>query len=124
MTRRWNIRLGSSPLSRGIPVSSYILSSLVRIIPALAGNTAIRVSRLSTRPDHPRSRGEYTFTINLLKVKFGSSPLSRGIRLLSHNAIYNMGIIPALAGNTSTELLWRDTPGDHPRSRGEYEKRP
>ena len=33
------------------------------------------------------------------------------------------GIIPALAGNTSTALASLSTSGDHPRSRGEYRQR-
>ena len=51
---------GSSPLSRGIPVRSDEFVHLVRIIPALAGNTrpAQEVNILDW--DHPRSRGEYT----------------------------------------------------------------
>ncbi len=52
----------------------------------------------------------------------GSSPLSRGI-LRESNASPNLwGIIPALAGNTTTSSHCRDTSGDHPRSRGEYDK--
>ena len=51
--------VGSSPLSRGIPVA--ILSCQVgpRIIPALAGNTRGRLCGRLIWQDHPRSRGEY-----------------------------------------------------------------
>ena len=51
--------MGSSPLSRGIPVARLIPARRARIIPALAGNTQ-GIRRLPhQRGDHPRSRGEY-----------------------------------------------------------------
>ena len=51
--------LGSSPLSRGIPGGHDRGYLVVRIIPALAGNTAVNSSCTLGGPDHPRSRGEY-----------------------------------------------------------------
>ena len=50
----------------------------------------------------------------------GSSPLSRGIRAAVWARVRPLGIIPALAGNTTQRLDEGDGPGDHPRSRGEY----
>ena len=52
------------------------------IIPALAGNTAAAGLYDVTRPDHPRSRGEYTYVTNIGVQNDGSSPLSRGILFL------------------------------------------
>ena len=50
---------GSSPLSRGIRLPSHRAVVVVRIIPALAGNTGRGDVRQVPKPDHPRSRGEY-----------------------------------------------------------------
>ena len=91
-----------------------------RIIPALAGNTVILRNSAIERKDHPRSRGEYAFHLQLDVWSSGSSPLSRGIQLPPELPERPTRIIPALAGNTmnwaTLKLAWRD----HPRSRGEY----
>ena len=111
---------GSSPLSRGIPVGFGVGGGVVRIIPALAGNTrAVRGGRAASW-DHPRSRGEYPLRgTPRLNVR-GSSPLSRGILPGMEHLRRRAGIIPALAGNTTVPPPERFTWTDHPRSRGEY----
>ena len=113
---------GSSPLSRGIHAFLDPLLDLVRIIPALAGNTYGRAPRGQRWRDHPRSRGEYSAAVTGAIGSSGSSPLSRGIRVCDDSSFPAGGIIPALAGNTTG---WREltaTDRDHPRSRGEYEE--
>ena len=50
---------GSSPLSRGIRGADLNPRTVVRIIPALAGNTAGCSPGMTAGTDHPRSRGEY-----------------------------------------------------------------
>ena len=50
----------------------------------------------------------------------GSSPLSRGIPGKETRRPAGGGIIPALAGNTSSVMALDSPTGDHPRSRGEY----
>ena len=50
---------GSSPLSRGILMSTLEEVKRNRIIPALAGNTFILRADFIVHQDHPRSRGEY-----------------------------------------------------------------
>ena len=80
-------RPGSSPLSRGIPTDQPDLSSRSRIIPALAGNTAALDLPGPDRQDHPRSRGEYQVTTYVSFQPVGSSPLSRGIHLLTRDFI-------------------------------------
>ncbi len=112
---------GSSPLSRGIRKSLEGCRVMIRIIPALAGNTPTPTLSAWTRAiipalagntrhhgarrgwgcDHPRSRGEYGIVPGCSVQPGRSSPLSRGI--------------PA---STSTP---RTPCGDHPRSRGEYQ---
>ena len=52
----------------------------------------------------------------------GSSPLSRGIRNLIQEAVESTRIIPALAGNTVDAICPCRQCGDHPRSRGEYDR--
>ena len=70
-------------------------------------------------PAHPRSRGEnFTFLTNLAG-RIGSSPLTRGKRLLAPHLGLRLRLIPAHAGKTPSD--WEDATGDaaHPRSRGE-----
>ena len=111
---------GSSPLSRGIQAGNMADNDEARIIPALAGNTVILRNSAIERKDHPRSRGEYAFHLQLDVWSSGSSPLSRGIPRHSPTVCVAPWIIPALAGNTRHRRLLGREPRDHPRSRGEY----
>ena len=113
-------RPGSSPLSRGIPGRGLTSVNPRGIIPALAGNTNSSAPPSPTDGDHPRSRGEYGFLRGWLGGVFGSSPLSRGIRLPPSTHLVSRGIIPALAGNTADMGAIYNKVADHPRSRGEY----
>ena len=112
--------MGSSPLSRGIPFPTVRRSGLVRIIPALAGNTRRGATPAPRRTDHPRSRGEYVPNGQHALPHGGSSPLSRGIRGLWDLLHECERIIPALAGNTCSLKASGPISPDHPRSRGEY----
>ena len=111
---------GSSPLSRGIPRNPFWALVSLRIIPALAGNTTARSARSRSRRDHPRSRGEYPGGGGVDVLRYGSSPLSRGIPAAEHRKQPQFGIIPALAGNTTSTGGCTSSTADHPRSRGEY----
>ena len=111
---------GSSPLSRGIPMSSSSKRVASGIIPALAGNTSGPLDLYGNATDHPRSRGEYGIVSHDRLKQRGSSPLSRGILVHPRRAQYSDRIIPALAGNTSLQYLVNSLEQDHPRSRGEY----
>ena len=69
---------GSSPHTRGAPISVWLASDDARIIPAYAGSTR-RIPWTGRQwPDHPRIRGEHvkngTFSTGML----GSSPHTRG----------------------------------------------
>ena len=112
---------GSSPLSRGIRGRCEIDDGCHGIIPALAGNTSGRSSNPGTSPDHPRSRGEYPGSIAYPAGSYGSSPLSRGILIPAIDGVVEVGIIPALAGNTRARRIRLRQGTDHPRSRGEYQ---
>ena len=114
------LRQGSSPLSRGIPAVALWAAGIVRIIPALAGNTRKRQRVNCRSQDHPRSRGEYHHRGHRRPRYRGSSPLSRGIRVAIAFFGLPFRIIPALAGNTSSDPLPHPRAPDHPRSRGEY----
>ena len=111
---------GSSPLSRGIPGLRFPCARASRIIPALAGNTGLRSPVPRSPRDHPRSRGEYSWTPKNFRSSRGSSPLSRGIRGGTHRPPDHGRIIPALAGNTRRAASASRGRTDHPRSRGEY----
>ena len=91
---------GSSPLSRGIRCDRINYVRVLRIIPALAGNTHSPSQRTRDAGDHPRSRGEYWTRPAGVLVAYGSSPLSRGIPTSSGSGMCWIRIIPALAGNT------------------------
>ena len=113
-------RLGSSPLSRGIPPGGHGCRYRGRIIPALAGNTEEGKTVRRRSSDHPRSRGEYDHgRAHPLWIP-GSSPLSRGIHAQKGPVMIGHRIIPALAGNTDALDITGDYRRDHPRSRGEY----
>ena len=53
----------------------------------------------------------------------GSSPLARGLRVRSDGAALGGGIIPARAGFTYDDYVTGIGIGDHPRSRGVYDRR-
>ena len=112
--------VGSSPLSRGIPVGWNTPKVFGRIIPALAGNTHISHDSRELQTDHPRSRGEYSVRFPRAHAGRGSSPLSRGILGLPPENSGLGRIIPALAGNTVANCRCEVVVKDHPRSRGEY----
>ena len=112
---------GSSPLSRGIHDGVDIVEYFRRIIPALAGNTPSSRVCGEKRSDHPRSRGEYRSNSKFATARVGSSPLSRGIRMVNSQEEVRERIIPALAGNTTSGSVTLAALPDHPRSRGEYQ---
>ena len=71
---------GSSPLARGLLLSTPARRGLVRIIPARAGFTLAEIGDLKARKDHPRSRGVYRGIPAQRVGQRGSSPLARGLR--------------------------------------------
>ena len=90
---------GSSPRARGTPGFEPCHPIPGRFIPACAGNTAVRQARGSSRPVHPRVRGEH------------------GGRL--QRAIPAGRFIPACAGNTAASAMRvPSATGSSPRARG------
>ena len=93
---------GSPPHTRGILPIGFPRSAPDGITPAHAGNTArIRVT-VSSRQDHPRTRGEYYPSDIMTDNVKGSPPHTRGI-LCRFRVCGTCG-------------------GDHPRTRGEYRR--
>ena len=115
---------GSSPLARGTLAGDCFVAGGVRLIPARAGNTfTIAIFRL-LQSAHPRSRGEHRLNVALLISQSGSSPLARGTRTPYVPETHHRRLIPARAGNTSTQWRWVALWAAHPRSRGEHDMEP
>ena len=95
-----NFEVGSSPLARGLPRRPGAGAGWVGIIPARAGFTDHRPARSRGRRDHPRSRGVYISAYDELMSTLGSSPLARGLRVLTAKVPGLGRIIPARAGFT------------------------
>ena len=113
-------RTGSSPLARGLQVGVRVIHFGAWIIPARAGFTAARSSPPPPRWDHPRSRGVYRSSqISPVRMS-GSSPLARGLRVVSAIFLRMARIIPARAGFTRMTTSPSSVTWDHPRSRGVY----
>ena len=92
----------------------------LRLIPARAGNTSRSPRESSITSAHPRSRGEHPRKRGRSPSYFGSSPLARGTpAAVSLHTRYRR-LIPARAGNTSTESPPLLAQSAHPRSRGEH----
>ena len=91
---------GSSPLTRGAPVTGGILQVLNRLIPAYAGSTRCSCCFLRVEWAHPRLRGEHSYFSWMVGVIFGSSPLTRGAQRGLGLRERLSGLIPAYAGST------------------------
>ena len=112
--------LGSSPRVRGtLPGASACLWSR-GIIPACAGNTLEACWPRLSPWDHPRVCGEHRALKLTTGSPAGSSPRVRGTPQFMNEMIFNVGIIPACAGNTNTVHLTHCAYGDHPRVCGEH----
>ena len=96
------------------------LLQILRIIPALAGNTVASVGGEGITADHPRTRGEHHSFCRTFGHHGGSSPHSRGTLFPCFTGFKRVGIIPALAGNTPRKTHLRCILQDHPRTRGEH----
>ena len=113
---------GSSPLARGLHELRDIARQDIRIIPARAGFTPCKPAPGRDDTDHPRSRGVYDCAWVPVAQCLGSSPLARGLPAAAHMSAFPARIIPARAGFTDRRRRGRRRPGDHPRSRGVYDR--
>ena len=111
---------GSSPRLRGTHVNGRVTPVIPGIIPALAGNT-LRLIRSPMRCwDHPRACGEHGNIMIRTTNGPGSSPRLRGTLHCFGVIVVHIGIIPALAGNTTQPARRRCSTWDHPRACGEH----
>ena len=69
---------------------------------------------------HPRSRGDHRFLHSRTSTPGGSSPLARGPHSRTDSRLYGRGLIPARAGTTCSSRSTYQSPGAHPRSRGDH----
>ena len=110
---------GSSPLTRGKPLTRRNLAPTCRLIPAHAGKTRNRLIPPQLQEAHPRSRGENDRCDCRVDLVKGSSPLTRGKLLLECCGRSRTRLIPAHAGKTRLSPLAASTAAAHPSSRGE-----
>ena len=111
---------GSSPHARGARIACKGCRGSFGIIPACAGSTIQTHLSDIPREDHPRMRGEHTFSFERGVSGEGSSPHARGARGARHHRQVRRGIIPACAGSTENLKSQFDIDVDHPRMRGEH----
>ena len=110
---------GSSPLTRGKPVTYDHPPLRNGLIPAHAGKTISEHANSDPAQAHPRSRGENSEISNILSSLLGSSPLTRGKQSGTRYQVVPKRLIPAHAGKTWSASDSTLTSSAHPRSRGE-----
>ena len=115
-----SLQIGSSPLTRGTPARPADHPHEFGIIPAYAGNTTLLAAHIQISGDHPRLRGEHSWSISASTCCLGSSPLTRGTLAFIRQSQHRLGIIPAYAGNTRSRGIGQTCGWDHPRLRGEH----
>ena len=118
-----DVQEGSSPLTRGKLKSGRRRHCTVRLIPAHAGKTPISRGRVTSSRAHPRSRGENSIVVGMVREGMGSSPLTRGKRRIRAAPSRPRRLIPAHAGKTNVRGLGARRRRAHPRSRGENQSR-
>jgi len=91
---------GSPPSARGILHPPRYRWTGLRITPERAGNTESADRRAHARADHPRARGEYFVTNDVLTSAPGSPPSARGIPRVRPAMGDDGRITPERAGNT------------------------
>ena len=92
---------GSSPLTRGKRHLAGHDAASFGLIPAHAGKTVSCLRGRRPQRAHPRSRGENMVRLGAYADALGSSPLTRGKRLLNTERARDARLIPAHAGKTS-----------------------
>ena len=109
---------GSSPRVRGKHMDIAMLCGSIRIIPARAGQTRGRTAAANWHTDHPRACGANWSTATCSASACGSSPRVRGKPPVPVDEISLPRIIPARAGQTTSERLVGMAVLDHPRACG------
>ena len=115
---------GSSPHTRGTRREPERMEPVGRFIPAYAGNARVRTEPASSSPVHPRIRGERYPLPSTKRLKFGSSPHTRGTRRWPGPCARRCRFIPAYAGNAGSHRWRPNEDAVHPRIRGERPNSP
>ena len=103
---------------RGKPPQIKAEFSMIRIIPAHAGQTPLPDPARQVRTDHPRACGANSVRLSKRRHATGSSPRMRGKRTMEFWTPFAGRIIPAHAGQTSVFSLSFLLVPDHPRACG------
>ena len=133
---------GSSPHTRGTPITSRSFGTRDGIIPAYAGNTSNQDALTSSLwGSSPHTRGTPSMRCRRRRLPWDHPRIRGEHRRLEPDVDDRLGIIPAYAGNTDTPSTgtptrWGSSPhtrgtpvnkvglfdcdGDHPRIRGEH----
>ncbi len=109
---------GSSPHARGTRLGANTGGQQERFIPACAGDTSTSPLTSTLTAVHPRMRGGHAVSTPLRTSAAGSSPHARGTRWVRRQDSHLRRFIPACAGDTSSDIGFRDTASVHPRMRG------
>ena len=118
-SRRYSSHAGSSPLTRGKQPWPPESAFQRRLIPAHAGKTSEKRTKLIQSWAHPRSRGENNTVFGQTAMCGGSSPLTRGKPHRQRTVHPRERLIPAHAGKTGERSHLPRGCWAHPRSRGE-----
>ena len=110
---------GSPPHARGRRLRAAHPRRREKDHPACAGKTPRRPSQASRMEDHPRMRGEDSFSQVGVHGVPGSPPHARGRLASESEATHILRITPACAGKTSSVRQRPAEETDHPRMRGE-----
>ena len=113
--------IGSPPLARGTVRTGIFQPVNSGITPACAGNSNLVIYQCHKAGDHPRLRGEQSFSIFYSLRGLGSPPLARGTEREPQHEELEARITPACAGNRRPPEACRNHQRDHPRLRGEQE---
>ena len=114
---------GTSPLTRGKRPLWHFNTPRPRNIPAHAGKTRSVPVDGGADGEHPRSRGENRVGSPRIQRRGGTSPLTRGKLSTPPPAAPPFWNIPAHAGKTLRTGLSARRLTEHPRSRGENNRR-
>ena len=116
--RRSSLR-GSSPRVRGTRPGWIRPRTLLRFIPACAGNAIGATRNCVGASVHPRVCGERLMSLSAATPRLGSSPRVRGTRDAGRRPVEADRFIPACAGNAERGALIKIDRPVHPRVCGE-----
>ena len=110
---------GSSPRVRGTVTDLCIALSVMRFIPACAGNSTSEAPEFGRIPVHPRVCGEQWRCFSPAIRRIGSSPRVRGTVSCLAPESRGYRFIPACAGNSRADEYRSARRSVHPRVCGE-----